>query len=226
MSETWLDLLCSGAADSAPVRRAVAERWMSVAVPPPYWMKLKFELRDLHARLEDADDALYVRGDLDSRRHALIVERFSIKIAQTQDALSAIEPRIDTRRLLDRDYAIRRWNEHAAAGHRDLLRLAWSHMLLVKAVKPGGSFGEGRIVYVPVESTDGSLSAATPMVLGVSLNACGLCGQTADTREAIESSDSEPRSTTDPASLAAMRREAGFHFSAGRPMVAAFSDDD
>ena len=189
MSETWLDLLCSAAADSAPVRRAVAERWMPVAVPPPYWMKLKSELRDLQARLEDADDALSVRGDLDSRRHALIVERFSIKIAQTQDALSAIEPRIDTRRLLDRGYAITRWNEHAAAGRRDLLRLAWSQMLLVKAVKLGGSFGEGRIVTSPSRtrrSTDGSLSAATPMVLGVALNACGLCGQTADTREAID----------------------------------------
>ena len=151
VSETWLDLLCSGTGASEPLRRAVAERWMPVAAPPPYWMKLNSELRDLQARLEDADDALYVRGDLDSRRHALIIERLSIKIAQTQDALTAIEPRIDTRGLLDRDYAITRWNEHAAAGRRDLLRLAWSQILLVKAAKPGGSFGQGRIAYVPVE---------------------------------------------------------------------------
>ena len=152
VTRAWLDLVCSGTAESEPLRLAIAERWMPPQSPPPYWMKLKSELRELEARLEDADDAYYVRGDLDARRHRLIVERLSFKIGQAQDAIVAVEPRIETGALLDRDYVVRRWEEHAPAGRRDLLRLAWSEILLVKAAKSGGAFGEGRIVYCSVSA--------------------------------------------------------------------------
>ena len=80
-------------------------------------MKLKAELRELQARLEDADDAFYVGGDLDARRHRLIVERLSLKIGQAQDAIVAIEPRIDTGALLDRDYVVSRWRNTPLPGN-------------------------------------------------------------------------------------------------------------
>jgi hypothetical protein len=62
--------------------------------------------------------------DLDTRRHRLIVDRLSLKIAQAQDAVLAIEPHIDTKSLLDRDYVSGRRDEHAPPGRRELLRLA------------------------------------------------------------------------------------------------------
>jgi hypothetical protein len=106
-------------------------------------------LNAVAARLEDADDAFYVRGDLDARRHARITEKLTLKITQTEDAIAAAEPTLDTTRLRDRDYVAQRWTEHAPAGRRALLRLAWSEIHLAKATRPGGSFGEDRIAYYP-----------------------------------------------------------------------------
>jgi hypothetical protein len=96
-----------------------------------------------------ADDAVYVRGDLDARRHSRIVEKLILKVGQIEGAIAAAEPAIDTTALGDSDYVTRRWAEHALEGLRALLRLAWSEIHLVKASKPGGSFGDGRIVYYP-----------------------------------------------------------------------------
>lgn len=151
VANAWLDLVCGGTVEAERLRRLVAERWTPPLSPPPYWMKLTSELRELQARLEDADDAFYVRGDLDARRHGLIADRLSLKIGQVQDAIQAVEPSIDTKPLLDSEYVVRRWNDHAPAGQRELLRLAWSEILLVKSSKPGGAFGEGRIVYRTAE---------------------------------------------------------------------------
>jgi hypothetical protein len=71
-----------------------------------------------------------------------------IKIGQVEDALVAAEPVIETAALRDREYVTRRWNEHATAGRRALLRLAWSEIHLVKATSPGGKFGTDRIVFL------------------------------------------------------------------------------
>jgi hypothetical protein len=62
--------------------------------------------------LEDADDAFYVRGDLNARRHATVTERLTLKIAQVEDVIAAAEPSIDTTPLRDRSYVTRRWAEH------------------------------------------------------------------------------------------------------------------
>jgi hypothetical protein len=119
VTDTWLDLVCNGGPESEPLRRALAERWAPPADPPAYWMRLKAELREMAARLEDADDARYVRGDLDSRRHAVIVEKLTIKIKQVEDALATAEPRIDTTPLRDRSYVTARWGQHTPAGRRN-----------------------------------------------------------------------------------------------------------
>jgi hypothetical protein len=63
--------------------------------------------------------------------------------------IAAAEPSINTTPLRDRSYVTRRWAEHTTAARRALLRMAWSEIHLIKAARPGGSFGEGRIVYYP-----------------------------------------------------------------------------
>jgi hypothetical protein len=90
-----------------------------------------------------------VHGDLDARRHAHITDKLARKIAQTEDAILAAEPAIDTTALRDRDYITQRWSEHAPDGRRALLRLAWSEIHLHKAKQPGGPFGDNRISYHP-----------------------------------------------------------------------------
>jgi hypothetical protein len=161
VTDTWMDLVCDGAEEAEPLRRTVTEHWTPLGTPPPHWMRLKTELRELSARLEDADDAFDVRGNLDARRHARITEKLTLKVTQTEDAIATAEPTLDTTRLRDRDYVARRWAAHAPAGRRALLRLAWSEIHLAKATRPGGSFGEGRIAYYPctTPNPDGSWPA-------------------------------------------------------------------
>jgi site-specific DNA recombinase len=144
----WINLVCTGGPEAEPLRRAIAERWTPIHTPP-HWAQLNTELHELTARLDDVDDAYYVRGDLDARRHAHITNKLTRKIAQTEDAILAAEPVIDTTALRDRDYITQRWAEHAPDGRRALLRLAWSQIHLHKAKQPGGPFGENRISYHP-----------------------------------------------------------------------------
>jgi hypothetical protein len=119
VTDTWMDLVCDGAEEAEPLRRTVTEHWTPLGTPPPHWMRLKTELRELSARLEDADDAFDVRGNLDARRHARITEKLTLKVTQTEDAIATAEPTLDTTRLRDRDYVARRWAAHAppVAGH-------------------------------------------------------------------------------------------------------------
>jgi hypothetical protein len=135
--------------DGEALRRKVAERWIARQAPAPYWLKLKAELAELNARLRDADDAYYVRRDLDGRRHGLIVDKLTLHIGQLERAVLAAEPELDTVPMRDRDFATRRWDALAVEGRRELVRFAWGQILLVKAAKRGGAFGEGRIIYVP-----------------------------------------------------------------------------
>jgi site-specific DNA recombinase len=147
VTQAWTDLVCDGGAEAEPLRRAVAERWTPPTSPAPHWMQIKTELRELTARLADADDAFFVRGELDVRRHTRVSERLGLKIAQTEATLATAEPTINTTLLRDRDYVTQRWSQHAPDGRRDLLRLAWDRILLHKAKQPGGHFGEDRISY-------------------------------------------------------------------------------
>lgn len=91
-TDTWMDLVCDGGEEAEPLRRTVTEHWTPLGTQPPHWMRLKTELRELSARLEEADDAFDVRGDLDARRHARITEKLTLKITQTEDAIAAAEP--------------------------------------------------------------------------------------------------------------------------------------
>jgi site-specific DNA recombinase len=154
VTDAWINLVCTGGTEAEPLRRAIAERWTPIHTPP-HWAQLNTELRELTARLDDVDDAYYVRADLDARRHALIAERLTRMIARTEDAILAAEPTIDTTPLHDRDYLTRRWSEHAPDGRRALLRLAWSEIHLHKAKQPGGPFGEDRISYHPSRTVAG-----------------------------------------------------------------------
>jgi hypothetical protein len=47
VTETWIDLICDGGDDAEPLRHAVAEGWTPLDPPPPYWTRLKTELREL-----------------------------------------------------------------------------------------------------------------------------------------------------------------------------------
>jgi hypothetical protein len=55
--ESRIDLVSQDGEEGERLRRAVAQRWTPLDSPPPHWMQLKMELRELNARLEDADDA-------------------------------------------------------------------------------------------------------------------------------------------------------------------------
>jgi hypothetical protein len=154
VTAAWMDLITGASAEAEQLRQAVAQRWTPASAPPPYWVRLNAELRELTARLQDADDAFYVRGDLDASRHTVIVERLAVKMHQIEDAVRVAEPVFNTAPLRDRDYIKRRWDEHAAAARRALLRLAWSEISLVKAAHRGGPFGDGRIIYHPYAATD------------------------------------------------------------------------
>lgn len=149
VAAAWRDLVCTGGPAAAQLRRTVAQRWAPVPRRLTGWGRLQAELDDLHVRLADADDARYVRGDLDAARHARVASTLIRRIARVQAALADTQPRINTAPLDDPGYVSELWNRSSHDERRELLRLAWSTILIAKAAKPGGHFDPGRIIYIP-----------------------------------------------------------------------------
>ncbi|HEY8827357.1 MAG TPA: recombinase family protein [Jatrophihabitantaceae bacterium] len=149
VTAAWQYLVRTDEPDTQRLRRAVAQRWAPPARRVPRWAKLQAELDDLHARLDDADTDHYVRGDLDAGRHATVANKLTRRMMQVEAALGETEPRIDATPLDDPDYIAQHWHDETYDGRRELLRIAWSKIIVAKASQQGGHFDPRRLTYVP-----------------------------------------------------------------------------
>jgi site-specific DNA recombinase len=156
VTNRWMELVSSSEPD-AELRRQVMLRWSPVPRRPTGWRRLDGQLADLRARVADADDAFYVRADLDAVRHARVMRSLARHVAETEAKLAEIEPVIDTGALSDPEFVARQWSNEAPDGRRALLRLAWSKILVAKASSRGGWFDPARISYLPLTSAAASV---------------------------------------------------------------------
>lgn len=161
VAAAWLALVANISPETVELRSAVAERWTPRPRRLSGWARLTQELGDVRARLDDADAARYVRGDLDDRRHRLVVGKLTTRIARLEAQLAETRHEIDSSALDDADGVARRWERESYDGRRALLRLAWSRILIVKASIRGGHFDERRIVYQPADPAALPSSALT-----------------------------------------------------------------
>ena len=130
------------------LRRAVALRWTAARRSPTAWCRLQSEADDLRARLDDADIAHYVRGDLDRRRYAMVTKRLNGLITDTEAALAEADTHVDATPLDDPAHVAEQWRLSTFDARRDLLRLAWTKIVIAKSSQRGGHFDPDRISYV------------------------------------------------------------------------------
>jgi hypothetical protein len=149
----WQQLVGTAGPDTEALRRAVALRWAPPQRRRNAWCRLRSELDDLRARLDDADVAHYVRGDLDGRRHATVTTELTGLITDTEAALAEADPCVDTTPLDDAAYVEQMWHQATYDARRDLLRVAWTKIVIAKAAQRGGHFDPRRITYVAAQPT-------------------------------------------------------------------------
>ncbi len=147
VTAAWQQLVSTDQPDNQHLRQAVAQRWAPIARRRTGWRRLQADLDDLRARLGDADTAHYVRGDLDAARHANVAKKLTNQIARLEAALAETEPHLDITPLDDRAHIAERWQLETYHGRQDLLRLAWSKILLAKASIRGAHFDDRRLTY-------------------------------------------------------------------------------
>lgn len=150
-----------------PLRLALARRWASPRRRTPNRVRLESDLLDLRVRLDDADSARYVRGELDAARHRRVAEELTRRINVVQDRLQELPDEIDTTALHDAVFVKAHWDGCGYDGRRDLVRVAWENVILSKAARRGGRFDERRLTYVPHESTTTPLPQGKAMTVEV-----------------------------------------------------------
>jgi site-specific DNA recombinase len=149
VTETWQRLIVAGGPEVELLRREVMLRWTPLPKQPTGWRRLQAHLDDLHTRLADADEARYVRGDLDQDRHAKVITKLTRQITKIESELADAETTLDTTPLDDANWILRHWQAEAPDGRRELLRLAWAKIRVAKAVRSGAPFDPARITYTP-----------------------------------------------------------------------------
>lgn len=147
VASAWRDLVGTHDPATETIREAVAQLWAPAPAQPTDWSRLNGELRELHARLDDADAAHYVRHHLDARRHSAVAHKLALQITGVEAALATTDPHIDTRALNDPDYVAQHWNAATPPARRQLLRLAWTKVTIAKAATRG-HFDPNRISYL------------------------------------------------------------------------------
>lgn len=149
VTEAWHALLGRHTSDSEALRRAVAQRWTPTPRRLTGRARLQAERVDLGVRLEDADAAHYVRGDLDSVRHAKVVNALQRRIARVEAALADSEPAVDVTPLDDPAHVAARWEQETPDGRRALVGLAWHAVTVAKAARRGDRWDPERVTYNP-----------------------------------------------------------------------------
>jgi len=148
VAAAWQQRVGTAGPETEVLRRAVALRWTAARRSPTAWCRLQSEADDLRARLDDADIAHYVRGDLDRRRYAMVTKRLNGLITDTEAALAEADTHVDATPLDDPAYVAEQWRLSTFDARRDLLRLAWTKIVIAKSSQPGGHFDPHRIGYV------------------------------------------------------------------------------
>ena len=148
VAAAWQQLVGTAGPETEVLRRAVALRWTAARRSPTAWCRLQSEADDLRARLDDADIAHYVRGDLDRRRYAMVTKRLNGLITDTEAALAEADTHVDATPLDDPAYVAEQWRLSTFDARRDLLRLAWIKIVIAKSSQRGGHFDPDRISYV------------------------------------------------------------------------------
>lgn len=163
LAGTWLQLVCVATPESDRLRREVVLRWVSGVPRPTRWRGLQDELEASHARRAAADEA-YSRGELDADRHAHVARALARRVDRLQALLTGTDSGIDTAALDDEAFVQQHWEAETNDGRRELVRMAWSKIVIAKAVKRGRvAFDPARITCIPATTAAGSDDSRQPL---------------------------------------------------------------
>lgn len=142
LTGAWLQRLADET-QGTRLRIEVAKMWLPQRRSKELlaWSAAELEVAEARSSLLEADEAYYIRHDLDLDRYQRVCTKLRARLdlaAANQRRL--VQPATSTDPLLDAALVLKRWNAATVLEQRHLVRLALAEIRVSKALRRGGPF--------------------------------------------------------------------------------------
>lgn len=162
VARAWVHAVTTPDPANEQLRTVLAHRWLAPPRHTPAWARVERELTALRVRLDDADAAFYVRGELDVARHTNVAAKLTHRMTVLRERLHDTTDTVDPSGLDDPNFVTAQWEKCGYDGRRELLRLAYTKIVVAKSTHRGGQFDDDRITYLRTSTVTTSLPPALP----------------------------------------------------------------